>query len=92
MPDRRAGRCDHPVHADAATPAMTDDIQLSFSLPSVSRKKVTAAFDGGRPPSDRGVMLWRWPTAAAKSLARLRRLWGVRLKECRGVARCLTMV
>ena len=27
---------------------MTDDSQLSFSLPSVSRKKVTAAFDGGR--------------------------------------------
>jgi hypothetical protein len=31
----------------AATPAMTDDSQLSFKLPSVSRKKVTAAFDGG---------------------------------------------
>ena len=29
-----------------ATPAMTDDNQLSFNLPSVSRKKVTAAFDG----------------------------------------------
>ena len=25
----------------AATPAMTDDNQLSFNLPSVSRKKVT---------------------------------------------------
>ena len=31
--------------------------QLSFSLPSVSRKKVTAVFDGGRLPSDSGVML-----------------------------------
>ena len=41
----------------AATPAMTDDSQLSFSLPSVSRKKVTAAFDGGRLSSDSGVML-----------------------------------
>src|SRR6476469_863859 len=40
-----------------ATPAMTDDSQLSFSLPSVSRKKVTAAFDGGRLSSDSGVML-----------------------------------
>src|SRR6202051_4563159 len=39
-----------------ATPAMTDD-QLSFNLPSVSRKKVTAAFDGGRLSSDSGVML-----------------------------------
>src|SRR6201987_3816495 len=44
-----------PCHA--ATPAMTDDNQLSFSLPSVSRKKVTAAFDGGRLSSDSGVML-----------------------------------
>jgi len=40
-----------------ATPAMTDDSQLSFNLPSVSRKKVTAAFDGGRLSSDSGVML-----------------------------------
>src|SRR5215831_16596983 len=40
-----------------ATPAMTDDSQLSFKLPSVSRKKVTAAFDGGRLSSDSGVML-----------------------------------
>ena len=40
-----------------ATPAMTDDNQLSFKLPSVSGKKVTAAFDGGRLSSDSGVML-----------------------------------
>jgi signal transduction histidine kinase len=40
-----------------ATPAMTDDNQLSFNLPSVLRKKVTAAFDGGRLSSDSGVML-----------------------------------
>src|SRR5271169_4223652 len=40
-----------------ATPAMTDDNQLSFNLPSVSRKKVTAAFDGGRLSSDSGVLL-----------------------------------
>jgi hypothetical protein len=39
----------------AATPAKTDDSQLSFSLPSVSRKKVTAAFDGGRLSGDSGV-------------------------------------
>ena len=36
---------------------MTDDNQLRFNLPSVSRKKVTAAFDGGRLSSDSGVML-----------------------------------
>src|SRR5947208_16856540 len=44
-----------PRHA--ATPAMTDDSQLTFSLPTVSRKKVTAAFDGGRLSSDSGVLL-----------------------------------
>lgn len=44
-----------PRHA--ATPAMTYDSQLTFSLPAVSRKKVTAAFDGGRLSSDAGVML-----------------------------------
>src|SRR5689334_23064445 len=36
---------------------MTDDSLLPFSLPSVERKKVTAAFDGGRLSSDGGVML-----------------------------------
>src|SRR5215468_6456086 len=36
---------------------MTNDSLLPFSLPSVERKKVTAAFDGGRISSDGGVML-----------------------------------
>src|SRR6516162_8692244 len=36
---------------------MTDDTVLPFSFPAVSRKKVTAAFDGGRLSSDSGVML-----------------------------------
>jgi hypothetical protein len=40
-----------------ATPAMTNDSQLRFNLTPVSRKKVTAAFDGGRLSSDNGVML-----------------------------------
>jgi hypothetical protein len=35
---------------------MTDDT-LPFSFPTVSRKKVIAAFDGGRISSDGGVML-----------------------------------
>src|SRR3954464_4623491 len=43
--------------AQTATPAITEESQLSFPLPSVSRKKVTAAFDGGRLSSDSGVML-----------------------------------
>jgi hypothetical protein len=36
---------------------MTDDSPLAFSLPAVSRKKITAAFDGGRLSSDSGVVL-----------------------------------
>ena len=36
---------------------MTDDTFLPFSFPAVVRKKITAAFDGGRMTSDGGVML-----------------------------------
>jgi DDE family transposase len=36
---------------------MTDDTLLPFAFPAVHRKKVTAAFDGGRITSDGGVML-----------------------------------
>ena len=36
---------------------MQDDTLLPFSLPAVQRKKVTAAFDGGRLTSDGGVLL-----------------------------------
>jgi hypothetical protein len=36
---------------------MTDINLLPFSFPAVSRKQVTAAFDGGRLTSDGGVML-----------------------------------
>jgi hypothetical protein len=36
---------------------MLEDTALPLSLPSVQRKKVTAAFDGGRMTSDGGVML-----------------------------------
>src|SRR4051812_24642103 len=45
------------AESDGATPAMIQDTLLPFSLPSVQRKKVTAAFDGGRITSDGGVML-----------------------------------
>jgi hypothetical protein len=37
--------------------AMSEDIPLPFNLPAVARKKVSAAFDGGRITSDGGVML-----------------------------------
>jgi hypothetical protein len=36
---------------------MVENTPLPFSLPSVRRKKVTAAFDGGRITSDGGVLL-----------------------------------
>ena len=36
---------------------MTDDTSLPFAFPAVARKKVSAAFDGGRITSDGGVML-----------------------------------
>jgi hypothetical protein len=36
----------------AATPAMDEATQLCFWFPAVGRKKVTAAFDGGRITSD----------------------------------------
>jgi hypothetical protein len=39
------------------TPAMEGDTGLLFDLPSVCRKKVSAAFDGGRITSDGGVIL-----------------------------------
>lgn len=45
------------LELDCATPAMHENTLFPFSLPSVRRKKVTAAFDGGRLTSDGGVML-----------------------------------
>ena len=36
---------------------MSEDTFLPFDFPAVARKKVTAAFDGGRITSDGGVML-----------------------------------
>jgi len=43
----------HPIEA---TPASEDSL-LPFSFPAVDRKKITAAFDGGRITSDAGVVL-----------------------------------
>ena len=40
-----------------ATPAANDDSGTPISFPAVARKKVTAAFDGGRLTSDGGVLL-----------------------------------
>jgi hypothetical protein len=38
-------------------PVTEDDTLLPFSLPSICRKKITAAFDGGQISSDGGVLL-----------------------------------
>jgi hypothetical protein len=40
-----------------ATPTNGDDIAAVFVFPAVHRKKVAAAFDGGRLTSDGGVLL-----------------------------------
>src|SRR5512143_2610148 len=39
---------------------MTDDSLLPFDLPAVCRKKMTAAFDGGRLVLGRWILLLRW--------------------------------
>jgi hypothetical protein len=40
-----------------ATPAVSDDSAAQIGFPAVGRKKITAAFDGGRFTSDGGVLL-----------------------------------
>lgn len=40
-----------------ATPTAVDDSVTFFGFPAVRRKKVSAAFDGGRLTSDGGVLL-----------------------------------
>jgi hypothetical protein len=43
--------------SEAATPAVLKESLLPFSFPAVERKKVIAAFEGGRITSDGGVIL-----------------------------------
>jgi hypothetical protein len=45
---------------------MIEDSLLPFSFPAVGRKKITAAFDGGRITSDAGVMLLGKPSAGSE--------------------------
>ena len=47
---------------------MEYDTLLPFSLPAVQRKKVTAAFDGGRLTSDGGVLRCQVPTDSLVSV------------------------
>jgi hypothetical protein len=47
------------LEIQSVTPGVDNNNFLRFSLPAVARKKVTAAFDGGRLSSDWVVMLLR---------------------------------
>ena len=58
-----------------ATPAGSDDSAPKLCFPAIGRKKITAAFDGGRITSDGGVLL----------LARAERQMGI----CRRLAACI---
>jgi len=58
-----------------ATPAVRDDSAARIGFPAVGRKKVTAAFDGGRLTSDGGVLL----------LAQAER----EMRICKQLARCI---
>src|ERR1700687_2254444 len=43
----------------SATPIMTEDTLLPLDLPSVARKKLSGAFDGGQLSSNAGVLVLR---------------------------------
>src|SRR5258708_12689684 len=43
----------------SATPIMSEDTLLPFDLPSVARKKLCVAFDGGQLSSNAGVLVLR---------------------------------
>jgi hypothetical protein len=53
---------------------MDDDTTVLFGFPAVGRKKLTAAFDGGRITSDGGVLLL---AAAERRLGIAERLAGL---------------
>ena len=44
-------------------PATDDDTLLPFSLPNICKKKVTAAFDGGRSVQTAVFSFWPPPTS-----------------------------
>ena len=53
---------------------MPDDTTATFPFPAVGRKKITAAFDGGRLSSDGGVMLLAQAERRLGIAARLARI------------------
>ena len=71
---------------------MPDDTTAPFLFPAVGRKKLTAAFDGGRMTSDGGVMLLAAAERRLGVAGRLARLiadpcWGGRPRgiSCQGL-------
>jgi hypothetical protein len=52
---------------------MDDDTTEPFGFPAISRKKVAAAFDGGRLTSDGGICCWPRPSATSGSVIGWRR-------------------
>lgn len=62
---------------------MTDDTLPPFSFPAVGRKKITAAFDGGRITSDGGVLL----LAAAERRLKLAEKLAAAMRDPRDPAR-----
>jgi hypothetical protein len=54
---------------------MPDDTLLPFALPAIKRKKVIAAFDGGRLSSDGGVALQALAENGVGIIERLARLF-----------------
>ncbi len=62
---------------------MSDESLLPFDLPTIARKRVSAAFDGGRITSDGGVIL---PAQAERRLGIADRLAAV-IPDGRDVSR-----
>jgi hypothetical protein len=51
------------ARTESAMPVTDDDTLLPFSLPSLCKKKITAAFDGGLVSSDGVFYFWQLPTS-----------------------------
>lgn len=71
---------------------MVDDTILPFIFPAVGRKKITAAFDGGRLTSDAGVMLLSLADGHAKVSEKLARVFPERRDPARIAHRLVDLI
>ena len=71
---------------------MVDDTILPFIFPAVRRKKITAAFDGGRLTSDAGVMLLALADGHAKVAEKLARVFPERRDPSRIAHRLVDLI